>query len=1020
MSKKPTDPLADLRKINLPFNIDAVSEQCHICVRRQLKKYDKHIDVHGVSTRGRFLVPCTGIPKQYVDPALKAIFPTQEMLDAAEEACDITKWAANNLKLPNNLPWIARSYQAEVLKCTSRRKVLRIARRCLVGGSPVLMADGSWKPIEAIKEGEFVASRNKKNQLVGKEVTLTYDNGVKDVYEIKLSNGMSMTCTSNHPLLAFEKVENDKAIRKVWKSLDQGLSVGTKVVVAKHYDVWGEQHNPPLGALLGYMLTDGYFGQEGQTPKFTNNNTQMVDEVSSLAKQLFGYECSIRPKSNGQDIYITDGKKGSSNKFTQLVKELGLFGIKANRKTIPEQILKYDKTTLMALINRMWSGDGCVGTYPDKKTRRPELKLTSSCKEILEQLKLILYKIDVTSSIKTEQRITNKSNGSLATIYYLCITDVTSIENFFAEVGFIYGKEQKSGEALVCAKSKTKRRRKGSIQFRYITIKSITPKGKQQTYDLGVADHHNFITNNIVCHNTGKTDSVCIEICYYLFTQPGIKIVVAGPQKTHTEEIITRVRAFIASNPVLSRMVMRDVSAPYYEMQIAHSNKRISRLRGFAAGAKGGSGGLAIRGQDADRLYLEEMDYIDETAIKGAVLPLLMTSPHTALVGFSTPSGFETQYYKMCEHSPRYIEFHYNYKVLPHWREVDLERANFTEEDWTHEFMAEWGDSESGVYKPAYIEAALQIYEYDAMKRQPTWRYCIGTDWNEKHGTEIVVLGYNRINGRFRIVESVLVPKSEFTQLSGVQKLLDLNKKWRPDHVYIDAGNGSTNYELLRKTAYEERRPGGDRDTAALLDTLKKYDSGASLVITDPISHEEKKVPAKPFMVNASVRMFEQHRLDISSSDNVLEKQLRNYIIVRYTPTKTPVYGLENESVGDHKLDALNLAIVAYQLEFDDLHVIKITTHVGAALDPRTGSQPQTREGQMASKTDHRPEDRRLVAPRNSPFSNQMPGRVEINITKTNRSGWEIDREEERQAEWLQRRRSRGTVQRNRPRRSNF
>jgi intein/homing endonuclease len=1023
MPQENTDTLADLRKIKLPFNVDDVSAQCHKCVRKQLKKYDKHNDDHGNSTSGRFIVPCTGIPKNYIDPKLKAIFPTKEMREAAEEACDITKWAANNLKLPNGDPWIARHYQAEVLKCTSRRKVLRIARRCLVASSPVLMADGSWKAIEDIKEGEFVASRNKKNQLISKRVTLTHDNGVKDVYEIKLSNGMSLTCTSNHPLLAFEKIEDGQRIRKTWKSLDQGLTVGTKVVVAKKYDVWGEIHNPSLGALLGYMITDGYFGQAGQTPKFTNNNIRMIEEVSLLVKELFGYDCPVRSKGKGKDIYITSGKKGSrTNSFTEMVKSLGFYGVKAKRKSIPEPLLKFDKETLMVLINRMWSGDGCVGTYPDKKTRRPELKLTSSSKELLEQLKLILYKVDITSHIKKEQRVTNKSDGKIATVYYLCITDATSIENFFTEVGLIYGKEEKSKEALACAKSKQKRRRKGSLQFRYVTIKSITPKDKQQTYDIGVDTYHNFITNGIVNHNTGKTDSVCIEICYYLFTQPGIKIVVAGPQKTHTEEIITRVRAFIAGNPMLSQMVKRDVSAPYYEILINHGKAGVSRLRGFAAGAKGGSGGLAIRGQDADRLYLEEMDYIDESAIKGAVLPLLMTSPHTALVGFSTPSGFETHYYQMCEHNPRFVEFHHNYKVLPHWREVENERSNFTEEDWTHEFLAEWGDSEAGVYKPAYIDAALQKYEYDTIVRSPTWRYCIGTDWNEKHGTEIVVLGFNRISGRFRVVESVLVPKSDFTQLAGVQRLLDLNKKWKPDFVYIDAGNGSTNYELLMRTAHDERRPGGDRETARLLTILKKYDSGASLTITDPISHEDKKVPAKPFMVSASVRLFEQNKIEISSSDNILEKQLRNYIIERYTPTKTPVFGLENASVKDHRLDALNLAIVAYQLEFNDLHTIKITTHVGAALDPRTGNKPDTREGQMISKQEHRPEDRRLTPPQESFLTQNMPGRVNLGsgTNKTNRSGWDTDRETERRAEWLQRKRSRGTVQRNRPRRSSF
>lgn len=520
-----------------------------------------------------------------------------------------------------------------------------------------------------------------------------------------------------------------------------------------------------------------------------------------------------------------------------------------------------------------------------------------------------------------------------------------------------------------------------------------------------------------IARRTGKTDLVCVEICYYLFTEPNIKVVVAGPQKSHTEEIITRVRAFINSNPALASMVTRDVSAPWYEIKLTNG----ARLRGFAAGTKGKGEGVGIRGQDADRLYLEEMDYVDEKAITGAVIPILQTTPNTALVGFSTPSGFQTPYYKFCEENPHYIEFHYNYKVLPHWKNVEMERSSFTEADWTHEYLAEWGSAEEGVYKPSYVDAATQTYVYGDHIKSPTWRYCIGTDWNEKHGTEIVVVGRNMLNGMHKVVEAILVPRSEFTQLSGVQALIEMNQKWKPDFIYIDAGNGSTNYELLRKTAYEQRRADGDRDTARLLDILKKYDAGSSLKIKDPITGEEVRMPAKPFMVNASVRIFEQKRIHISANDQILEKQLRNYIVQRMTPTKVPVYGLANAAVGDHRLDALNLALVAFQLEFSDLHTVNILTTVGAVPDPRTKTLHHRSENNLDEQP-HRPEDRRLENSQQKSGSGILPARIDSSSgrIKTNRPGWEIDQEEKFSQRYLQQKRNRGTVSRSRPSRTNF
>jgi len=521
---------------------------------------------------------------------------------------------------------------------------------------------------------------------------------------------------------------------------------------------------------------------------------------------------------------------------------------------------------------------------------------------------------------------------------------------------------------------------------------------------------------------TGKTDSVCVEILYKLFTNKDKKIFVTGPQKIHVEEIFIRLRSFIAAHPMLRDSVVRDVKAPYYEIKIRNG----SRVRGVPAGAKGKKEGLAGRGQDADDIYVEEMDYVDGTALRGGIFPILHTTPNTSLCGFSTPTGFKTPYYTLCEESPGYKEFHFTYKVLPHWKQVEAEKPQFTEEDWKHEYLAEWGTSEGGVYKPSYIDRALVKYEYDSIKRNASWKYTIGTDWNEKYGTEIIVLGFNPFTNTYQVVESQHIEKSEFTQLSGISKLLEMNKKWMPNYIYIDAGNGSTNYELLRKTAWTHTHKNGDRNTANLLRILKKYDAGAALEIKDPITHEKTKKPAKPFMVNCSVRLFEQNLIRISSYDNKLEKQLRSYIVDRISPNGNPVYATEDPKVMDHRLDALNLAIVAFQLEFSDLHATVVNTQVGAVLDPRTKRNQKASTAEERKERLSRPEERRLDGGVEQTdlekhiLANQAR-RVDNHLgMNTNRLGWDTDQEEERMKEYLQRRKSRRKIHSNRPTRSNI
>jgi len=521
---------------------------------------------------------------------------------------------------------------------------------------------------------------------------------------------------------------------------------------------------------------------------------------------------------------------------------------------------------------------------------------------------------------------------------------------------------------------------------------------------------------------TGKTDSVCIEILWKIFTNSDKKVFVTGPQKVHVEEIFTRLRAFIAANPILANTITRDVSAPYYEIKL----KNRSRVRGVPGGAKGKKEGLAGRGQDADDIYCEEMDYIDETALRGGILPILHTSAETSLCGFSTPTGFKTPYYGLCEENPQFKEFHFTYKVLPWYKQVETEKISFTEEQWQHEYLAEWGTAESGVYKPSYIDRALTDYKYD-QPRNGIWKYTIGTDWNEKHGTEIIVLGYNPLNQSFMVVDALHIEKSEFTQLSGVSKLIELNRKWKPHFIYIDAGNGSTNYEILRKTAYENSRKDGDRDTARMLTMLKKYDAGSSIETRDPVSSQKHKTPAKPFMVNSSVRLFEQNKIRISAHDITLEKQLRSYIIERMTPTKTPVYGLEDPKVMDHRLDALNLAIVAFSLEFGELHVQPVNMQVASVPDPRTLKNPNSTDKREREERVSTPQERGLEGNFKKTWVEeqmfaQLPGRIDNGIggIQTNRPGWSTDEEDLMLAKFKQRRRGRGGRGSNRPTRSNF
>ena len=170
---------------------------------------------------------------------------------------------------------------------------------------------------------------------------------------------------------------------------------------------------------------------------------------------------------------------------------------------------------------------------------------------------------------------------------------------------------------------------------------------------------------------------------------------------------------------------------------------------------------------------------------------------------------------------------------------------------------------------------------------------------------------------------SVLVHKDKvqrvgWTQLSAVQKIVELNRIWHPQGIYVDSGFGSTQDEILRQEGYNaaaDPTRGPMHPDSKLKDIVKKYEFGSAIEIRDLFTKEPIKKPAKPFLVENTLRFFESNQIRYPETDTVVEAQLLNYVIDRITPTGTPVYKARDEAIGDHDIDALFVAMVAFTLE---------------------------------------------------------------------------------------------------------
>ena len=68
-------------------------------------------------------------------------------------------------------------------------------------------------------------------------------------------------------------------------------------------------------------------------------------------------------------------------------------------------------------------------------------------------------------------------------------------------------------------------------------------------------------------------------------------------------------------------------------------------------------------------------------------------------------------------------------------------------------------------------------------------------------------------------------------------------------------------------------------------------------------------------MVENSVRRFENDQFKYPASDKSYTAQLLGYIVDHVSQSGRPVYKAQDEKAGDHFLDAVNLALLAFTLE---------------------------------------------------------------------------------------------------------
>lgn len=259
--------------------------------------------------------------------------------------------------------------------------------------------------------------------------------------------------------------------------------------------------NESFAKLLGYFISEGWthINEEQRTYKvgfgFNREETEYVEEVSSLIKEIFGSES-----------YIHDNKFRYSTSIEFNSKPIAQFlraicGEGANFKHIPKEIIESGSDELLKIIIAyMFRGDGSFADI-SCGSNSFRIKYTTTSPALATQLRLLFARLGYWAAIK----IRKKQQENWSQEYSICISGGQLLR---------WNKDFKYF-VIPIREQKFYRNDSFYIDENYIYIK-ITKVSKQRysgkVYDLSVPPDRSYVANSIAVHNSAAGSLVAYTL----------------------------------------------------------------------------------------------------------------------------------------------------------------------------------------------------------------------------------------------------------------------------------------------------------------------------------------------------------------------------------------------------------------------------------------------------------------------------------------------------------------------------
>lgn len=463
-------------------------------------------------------------------------------------------------------------------------------------------------------------------------VTAVMDNGLKPVYRLNTALGRTIEATGNHPFYTYAG----------WQQLGE-LQPDDFIAVPRKIPVEGQNEWPEHKVIaLGHLLAEGNLCHPHSVYYYSQDDDQVQDFVGA-ANSFENVKCTIATHKNTYYVYAARADRRTPPGIFTWIGELGLLGKNAREKKIPAPVFELKNRQIGLLLSRMWEGDGHIDTrgrslfyatasrkmaqqiqhlllrfgiisrlrtvefpYKDGRTGYQlfvtgyenikafsELvgkyfisqKRKNQLKELTAQTPPIAVgtKDIVPVSVKEHVRRAKDQSG----LTWKELTQNTGIAprefhptNSAGKIGFGRTTLQRLGQYFDDPNIK----RYAESDLYWDRIAYIEYIGEKQTYDLEIAETHNFVANDILVHNSHAADYgvIAVQTAYLKANYPAEYMTAL---LTVTRNDTAKVALYVADARDMGIPVLQpDINSSGWDFTIENGSKDETSIRfGFSA-----------------------------------------------------------------------------------------------------------------------------------------------------------------------------------------------------------------------------------------------------------------------------------------------------------------------------------------------------------------------------------------------------------------------------------------------------